>query len=88
VGRNVDDDENLDFIRDEDIPGPSHAFHFRNEDDSGTILNKFQIIIKSIKPKNSLRKQTACASKPRIFAASPTNHAEFADFFDRNGRRL
>ncbi|CBY38026.1 unnamed protein product [Oikopleura dioica] len=34
VGRNVDDDENLDFIRDEDIPGPSHAFHFRNEDDS------------------------------------------------------
>jgi hypothetical protein len=27
-----EDDENVVFMREEDIPGPSHAFHYRNQD--------------------------------------------------------
>jgi len=36
------DDDNFVFMPIEDIPGPSHAFHVRNEDNEGTI---FKILI-------------------------------------------
>ena len=29
-----DDDVNVVFMREEDIPGPSHAFHFGNQDEN------------------------------------------------------